>query len=89
MITGILLVIDSDSYGFGSIFVTIGFVAVVIGAVLGSTVFGPKSVAIADAIDRGDVAGANRARATTGQFGVLDTLVLVVTIYAMVFKVGA
>ncbi|MDH3189194.1 MAG: hypothetical protein OEM39_00920 [Acidimicrobiia bacterium] len=89
LVTGVLLVLNSDLYGFGSVFVSIGFAAVVIGAVLGSTVFGPKSVAIADAIDGGDLALAHRVRATTGQFGVVDTLILVFTIYAMVSKLGA
>jgi hypothetical protein len=87
--TGILLVLDSDPYGFGSAFVSIGFGAVVIGAVLGSTVFGPKSAAIADALDSGNTVLAEKIRATTGQFGVLDTLVLLFAIYAMVSKVGA
>ncbi len=89
LVSGILLVLNSDAYGFGSVFVSIGFVAVVVGAVLGSTVFGPKSVAIADAIDTGEVDRANKLRGTVGGFGVLDTLVLLFTIYAMVAKLGA
>lgn len=89
LVTGILLVLDSDIYGFGSVFVSIGFVAIVIGAVLGSTVFGPKSEAIADAIDAGETDRANKIRGTVGSFGILDTLVLLFTIYAMVAKIGA
>jgi sugar phosphate permease len=89
LVTGILLVLNSDLYGFGSVFVSIGFVAVVIGAVLGSTVFGPKSVAIADAIDAGETDRANKIRGTVGSFGILDTLVVLFTIYAMVAKLGA
>lgn len=89
LVTGILLVLHSTVYGFGSVFVTIGFAAVIIGAVLGSTVFGPKSTEIAEAIESGDNERANRVRATTGQFGVLDTLVVLFTIYAMVSKLGA
>jgi hypothetical protein len=89
LITGILLVLDSEVYGFGSVFVTIGFVAVIIGAVLGSTVFGPRSRAIAEAIDAGDQTSATAALRTTGMFGTLDTLILVFTIYAMVSKLGA
>lgn len=89
LVTGILLVLDSEAYGFGSVFVSIGFVAIVIGAVLGSTVFGPKSVAIADAIDSGETDRANKMRGTVGSFGILDTLILLFTIYAMVSKLGA
>lgn len=89
LVTGILLVLNSDLYGFGSTFVTIGFVAVVIGAVLGSTVFGPKSVVAADAIDAGDMTLARKTRGTLSSFGILDTLVILFTMYAMVSKLGA
>lgn len=88
LVSGILLVLDSEEYGFGSVFVTIGFVAIVIGAVLGSVVFGPKSRAIADAIDSGNLDLARTTRESTGRFGVLDTLVVLFTIYAMVAKLG-
>jgi hypothetical protein len=89
LVTGILLVLNSEAYGFGSVFVSIGFVAVIIGAVLGSTVFGPKSEAIADAIDSGEADRADKMRGTVGGFGILDTLVVLFTIYAMVAKLGA
>lgn len=89
LVTGILLVLNSDAYGFGSVFVSIGFVTIVIGAVLGSTVFGPKSEAIAAAIDAGETDRANKLRGTVGSFGILDTLVVLFTIYAMVSRLGA
>jgi sugar phosphate permease len=89
LVTGVLLVLQSDLYGFGSTFVSIGFVAVVIGAVLGSVVFGPKSIVAADAIDAGDMSLASKTRGTLSRFGTLDTLVLLFTMYAMVSKLGA
>lgn len=89
LVTGVLLVLNSEAYGFGSVFVSIGFVAIVIGAVLGSTVFGPKSRAIADAIDAGETERAHKVRGTVGGFGILDTMVVLFTIYAMVAKLGA
>jgi hypothetical protein len=52
-------------------------------------VFGPKSVAIAEAIDAGETDRANKIRGTVGGFGILDTLILLLTIYAMVAKLGA
>jgi len=88
LVTGVLLVLNSEVYGFGTMFVTIGFLAVIIGAVLGSVVFGPKSRAIADALDAGDVGLANRLRASTGGFGLLDTFVVLFTSFAMVAKLG-
>ncbi|REK10721.1 MAG: hypothetical protein DWQ40_12640 [Actinobacteria bacterium] len=88
LVTGVLLVLNSEVFGFGTLFVTIGFAAVIIGAVLGSAVFGPKSLAIAEAIEAGEPDKANKVRANTGQWGAFDTLVLVFTIYAMVAKLG-
>lgn len=88
LVTGILLVLNSPLYGFDAPFVGIGFVTVVIGAVLGSTVFGPKSVIAAEAIDAGDVTLANKTRGVLGRFGALDTLILLFTIFAMVSKLG-
>lgn len=88
LITGILLVLNSEIYGFGLAFVGIGFAAVVIGAVLGSVVFGPKSLQIAQAIESGDLTAANEVRQVAGRFGALDTLIIVFTIFAMVSKLG-
>jgi hypothetical protein len=88
LLSGILLVLNSEIYSFGSAFVAIGFLAIIVGAVLGSVVFGPKSRAIADAIDSGDTTLARTTRESTGRFGILDTLVLLFTIYAMVAKLG-
>lgn len=88
LITGVLLVLDSEVYGFGTTFVTIGFVAIIVGAILGSVVFGPRSTAIADAIDSGDTTLATTTRESTGRWGIVDTLVLLFTIYAMVAKLG-
>lgn len=88
LITGILLVLNSEIYGFGLAFVGIGFAAVVIGAVLGSVVFGPKSLQIAQAIESGYLTAANEVRQVAGRFGALDTLIIVFTIFAMVSKLG-
>ncbi len=88
LLTGIGLVLDSDFIEFSDMFVSIGFLAVVIGAVLGMAVFGPGSRALAAAIRDGD---AEAERSVTGRlatFGVIDTLVLVIAIVAMVSKWG-
>ena len=41
LLTGVGLVLDSDFITFSDMFVSIGFLAVIIGAVLGMAVFGP------------------------------------------------
>ncbi|CAN5590503.1 hypothetical protein BH10ACT3_BH10ACT3_05320 [soil metagenome] len=84
LITGIALVLDSDFIDFSEPFIGIGFLAVIIGAVLGMAVFGPGSRQLAAAITSGDAqaeAAVNRKLTT---FGIIDTLVVVVTIGAMV-----
>ena len=89
LITGVLLVVDIPAYGFGSTFVSIGFVAVIVGAGLGMAVFGPKSREAAAALDNGDTTGAATAIARIRQASLVDLLVLTVTIAAMVWNWGA
>jgi uncharacterized membrane protein len=87
LLTGIFLVLQSEIYGFGSLFVSIGFVTIVIGALLGIFVFGPVSTRAADAIDAGDDEGAKAATGRLSAFGLLDTLLVLTTIAVMVLKV--
>ena len=56
--------------------------------VLGVTVFGPGSRKIAAAIDSGDEATERALDARLGIFGVIDSLVVLLTIAAMVSKAG-
>jgi len=90
--TGLVLVIwspDPGGYSFASVFVSVGFAAVIVGGALGVTVFAPKNRALAQAVRDGDGASESRLRTLLTQFAVLDTLVVVVTIVVMVWKVGA
>ena len=86
LITGILLVIENEAYGFGSIFVTIGFAMIVVGAVLGMVVFGPGGDAAAEAVESGDEARIRSAVARLTRWGLIDTLLLLFTITAMVMR---
>jgi uncharacterized membrane protein len=88
LVTGVWLVLISDYLSFADTFVTIGFLAIIVGAVLGMAVFGPGLRQLSAAIGQGDTeAEAGITRRLTA-FGVLDTLVVVVTIVAMVAKWG-
>lgn len=84
LLTGILMVMQSDVYSFGSLFVTIGFITIVIGALFGKFVFDPVSKRAADAIDAGDAAGIKAATGRIATFGVIDTLLILLTITVMV-----
>lgn len=89
LLTGVLLVLESDAYGFDALFVGIGMGMIVVGAVLGIVVFEPGGHRAAEAIEAGDMESARPARARLAGFGLLDTLLLIFTITAMVLRWGA
>ena len=88
LLTGVGLVLDSDFVSFADPFISIGFVAVIIGAGLGMAVFGPGSRKLTAAIEAGDAAEERSLNARLGVLGAIDSLVLVFTIAAMVGKWG-
>jgi uncharacterized membrane protein len=88
LITGVLLVTGSDAYGFGSTFVSIGFLTVIVGAGLGMAVYGPRSRAASAALESGDTSGAAAAIARIRQAGLFEIALLAITIAAMVWKWG-
>ncbi len=88
LITGVLLVTGNEAYGFGSTFVSIGFLAVIVGAGLGMAVYGPRSRAASAALESGDSNGAAAAIARIRQAGLLELGLLAITIASMVWKWG-
>lgn len=86
LITGVALVFDSEAYGFGSLFVTIGFGMVIIGAVLGIVVFGPGGEAAAEAVESEDPSRIRSVVSRLTAWGLVDTLLLLFTITAMVLR---
>jgi hypothetical protein len=89
LITGIWMVLLDDAYGFGTLFVTIGFGMIIVGAILGILVFDRGSQQAATAIESGDQAAIRSVTGRLAGFGVLDTLLLLFTITAMVLRLGA
>lgn len=87
LITGIALVIEGP-YSFASAFVSIGFLAIIVGAVLGMAVYGPGCRKLTAAIDSGDEAEERSLVQRLSAFGALDSLVILVTIISMVAKWG-
>lgn len=86
LVTGILLVLQDRAYGFGSLFVTIGFGMVVIGAVLGILVFGPGGESAAEAVESGEHLAIRSAVARLTRWGLIDTLLVLFTITVMVLR---
>ncbi len=88
LVSGIFLV-TSGPYGFADLFVSIGFLAVILGAVLGMAVFAPRGRRAADLHESGDSALAAPVERSIAGFGAFDTVVVAVTIVAMVSKWGS
>ncbi len=88
LITGVLLVTGSEAYGFGSTFVSIGFLAVIVGAGLGMAVYGPRSRAASAALESGDTSGAAAAITRIRQVAWFELALLAITIASMVWKWG-
>lgn len=86
LITGVFLVLGTDEYGFGTRFVTVGFAMVVVGVVLGVAVFDRGSEQAADAIEARDESRIKSSISRLNAFGALDTLLILVTITAMVTR---
>lgn len=86
LVTGVFLVLQTEAYGFGSLFVTIGFAMIIVGALFGVFVFEPGSDRAADAIEAGDQPTIKRAVSRVATFGSIDTLLLLITIAAMVTR---
>ena len=87
LVTGFELVRSNDGYAFSAAFVSLGFFTVIVGAALGMVVFGPTGRKLAEAIDRGDHSNVRTFKSKLRLWGTLDTLLVVVTIYAMVAKI--
>lgn len=83
LLTGVFLVIDGD-FKFSTAFVSIGFLAIIVGILLGIFGFGPGTREIVAAIDSGDEATEKSVTNRLAALGIIDTLVVVLAIVAMV-----
>ncbi len=84
--TGIGLVI-TDDLSFSSAFVSIGFLAVIVGGVLGARVYAPMGRKIAAAHEAGSETTGLYARMRT--LGLAELALLAFTVYAMAVRLGA
>jgi hypothetical protein len=84
-VTGVLLVLDGD-WSWGAGFIWVGVAVVVIGAVMGSAVFGPLAKQRLIALEKGDEPAAAAVQARIVGFAVLDTALILTAVVAMVHK---
>lgn len=89
LLTGIgLVTLDSSPYEFGSGFVVVGIVVVILAAILGGAVFGPLAAKRVAALESGDTGTAKTLLSRIIGFGVFDTALVVLALLAMVDKWG-
>lgn len=89
LLTGIFLIVTSNGgYQFSDRFVGVGFAMVIVGAVLGTTYFVPRGEKAAALRAAGDANGAVPVERGISRLGMLDTVLLVITIIAMVSRWG-
>ena len=86
LITGIELV-RRGAWSYGDTFVLIGIAVVVFGAVTGSALIDPWSKKLITALETNDETASLRTR--LNGIGLLDTALVLFTIYVMVAKLGA
>lgn len=89
LITGVVMVIASDeAIKFSAPFVSIGFLVVIVGGALGGMIFAPGCREIAESYRNGDAVAGKKVIDKLGMVGAAESLLVVVTIFFMVFKWG-
>jgi hypothetical protein len=84
-VTGVILVLDGD-WSWSSGFIWVGIAVVVIGAVMGGTLFGPLAKQRAVALESGDGPTADAVQRRITPLGFLDTALVLTAVLAMVDK---
>jgi uncharacterized membrane protein len=88
LVTGVWMVLRDSLFEFEQVFVTVGFITVIVGMALGMRVFGPGRRDVAALHDAGDETAAAVAHRRLAVFGIVDTALVVITIWMMVDKTG-
>jgi uncharacterized membrane protein len=84
---GIWMVVDEPAWEFSQAWVSLGFLGVAVGAVLGSAFYGPQSRKLIAELEAGDPAADRRGR-LLGTVGLAETVLLFVVVWAMITKPG-
>lgn len=84
---GVWLVLRIDAWDFDQAWISLGFAGVLVGAVLGMAFYGPQAKALISELEAGSPAAAARGRRIAA-VSAAETVLLVVVVWAMVFKPG-
>jgi uncharacterized membrane protein len=85
--SGIWLVIEHQTYSFSQAWIILALGGIALSIAIGIGFFGPQSKALTAELEANDPAATVRAR-RIGQVSMLDTLILLVIVWAMVYKPG-
>ena len=84
---GTWLVLREDYLGFDQAWISIGFVGIIVGAVLGPAFYSPQAKALIGELESGNAAAAARQK-RIGIVSLLEALMLIAVVWAMVYKPG-
>ncbi|MEX2322825.1 MAG: hypothetical protein WEA29_03535 [Acidimicrobiia bacterium] len=84
---GIWLVVEDPAYSFNQTWIVLALGGVALSVAIGIGFFGPQGKALTAELLADDPAAAARSR-RIGQVSMLDTLILLVIVWAMVYKPG-
>lgn len=88
LLTGIGLVLGDEAYSFGDVFVSAGFLAIIVAAVLGPTKFTPLGERMAEAFEAGDAEAGQAASREISRWSALDVGLILIALALMVIKPG-
>lgn len=88
LVAGTWMVIRVEWFDFDQAWISIGFVGIVAGAVLGPAFYAPQARALIGELESGSGAAAARER-RIGIVSMLETLLLIVVVWAMIYQPGA
>ncbi|MCB1271087.1 MAG: hypothetical protein M9942_04605 [Microthrixaceae bacterium] len=86
LITGVWMVINNEFIEFSETYVSIGFLVVIVGTILGMAVYAPACKQLVSAIDSGDPAGEASASRKLMFTNSVNAVLLLVAVVAMVAR---
>jgi uncharacterized membrane protein len=84
---GIWMVIDSPTIGFGDTWIVVAYAGLVLSGALNGALFGPQAKKLQAELEQGDP-GANARWGTLSRIAPIDSVILLVIVWAMVTKPG-
>ena len=88
LLSGVGLVLGNDVFSFGDVFVSVGFLAIIVAAVLGPTKFQPLGARMAEAYEAGDAEAGRVASREIAMWSALDVGLILLALALMVIKPG-